>query len=170
MLFFIIFINIIIIKMISPWVLINVLNLAPGLWFLLSPLTISRNNMPGNRFGAYRPFYYRRMFHQLFFGRHVAITIPVIVGYFGLQMYRGKGLEDFYYNKALVNIVEFNHEEYDEHSSPNSKRILEQYRLSKLREKNTEMFENMRVETEYKLKSQAFDVALANYKKKNNHI
>ena len=32
------------------------------------------------------------------------------------------------------------------------------------------MFENMRVETDYKLKSQAFDVALANYKKKNNHI
>lgn len=156
--------------MISPWVVVNVLNVVPGLWFVLSPFAFARNNLPGNRFGAYRPFYYRRMFHQLFFGRHVVLTIPVFVSLIGIEYFRGNNLEDFYYNQALVNIVEFDHEEYDENVSKNAKPILEKYRMTKLREKNTEMFENMRVETDYKLKSQAFDVALANYKKKVNSI
>jgi hypothetical protein len=137
-------------------ILAKITNVLPFAYFIVAPFSYGRGNAGNNRQGALYKNYYRQYWFRMLFGKHIKITIPVMLtGYILLSYNKSvKDEEDYYHFMVLGKGAGV---EYDSEENLAAKQAYYDYQERNLYKKNFLQLSTERARYNHKMKASVFD-------------
>lgn len=139
----------------------KLLNIVPFAYFIIRPFAFGRGNMPGNRQGSFYRTYYRQYWQQVFFGRHLYVTVPVsiLIGFLIYRLNKNNEQNLIYRVNMVLNSLGI---EYDEEENKHAKKAFLEYKIEEIENNSANKLIKERALKNYNLLGSAIDDYMSN--------